>query len=229
MAAMIGSAAAADPAPTVVELFTSQGCNSCPPAEALLGELAQQPGVVALEYHVTYWDRLGWPDPFATAWGTDRQYGYAAALAAATVYTPQMVIDGAIDVIGSRRSEVATLIADRQAAAGERLAVTMTLAADGVLHISVAAAPTPATATVWLLRYDDVHRTAVPRGENGGRELANYNVVRERWRLGEWTGTAADYEFATTAAAAGSGYAVLVQIGEAGRILGAANLLLPGS
>src|SRR6059036_991639 len=93
--------------PVVVELFTSEGCSSCPPADAFLGELAQRPDIVALAFHVDYWDYIGWKDPYASPLTTQRQHDYAAALHLHMVYTPQMVVDGRADVVGSERSDVA--------------------------------------------------------------------------------------------------------------------------
>jgi hypothetical protein len=116
---------AAESAPVVVELFTSQGCSSCPPADRLLGELAQRDGVLPLSFHVTYWDRLGWPDTFGLEASTRRQNDYADWLRLGTMYTPQMVIGGRIDVVGSSRGRVLEAIdlLGRQGEAGPELTV----------------------------------------------------------------------------------------------------------
>src|SRR5215470_2470293 len=114
---------AQDKPPVVLELFTSQGCSSCPPADALLGELAQRPGIVALAFHVDYWDYIGWKDPYASPTNTQRQHDYAVALGLHMVYTPQMVVDGRTDVVGSERGDVETAIG--RAAAGPKLAISI--------------------------------------------------------------------------------------------------------
>ena len=108
------AAKAVDKPPILVELFTSEGCSSCPPAEILLNELSTHKDVVTIAYHVTYWDYLGWKDKFATKWGTDRQKSYARFLRSRTVYTPQMVIDGRYHEVGSKRHNIAELISQRQ-------------------------------------------------------------------------------------------------------------------
>ena len=125
-----GAARAAKPAghPVVVELFTSQGCSSCPPADALLGELSRRDDVITLGYHVDYWDYIGWPAPFADPLFTSRQRLYASALGNRTIYTPQMVLDGTLDQVGSRRFEVEAAI-DRLLTANpaDRISVPITL------------------------------------------------------------------------------------------------------
>jgi hypothetical protein len=109
MALAASPAARAGEAPVVLELFTSQGCSSCPPADALLGELVRRPNVIALAWHVDYWNGLGWRDPFATRLATDRQRAYAVRLHA-EVYTPALVVNGAVVVVGSDRAAVAQAI-----------------------------------------------------------------------------------------------------------------------
>ena len=178
--------------PVLIELFTSQGCNSCPPADALLGELARRPGVLALAFHVDYWNGLGWKDPFSSAIATARQNDYAQRLGKRSIYTPQLVVDGAADAVGSERDDVDALIAAarRRAATGPSIEI----AADGtggrVARLGDAKA---VPATVWLASYDRSHVTPVGRGENGGRTLTEYQVVRSLVRLGDWTGAAAQY------------------------------------
>jgi hypothetical protein len=211
--------------PVLVELFTSQGCSSCPPADALLGELAQRDDVLPLGFHVDYWDRLGWKDPYASAEATRRQRHYAAQLDSATVYTPQMVIDGSTDVVGSDRAGVLQAIAAARAAA-QAVPVALAIDEDG-MRVTVAAGGAEARhATLWLVGFDRHHVTQVGAGENGGRSLAEWNIVRSLAQLGEWQG--AVYE-TTIPAAKLAGYervAVLLQE-TGGRIIGAAASAVP--
>lgn len=217
------------PRPVVVELFTSQGCSSCPPADAVLGELAQQPGVLALSFHVDYWDYIGWKDPFAAAQFTERQRDYAAKLGLRYVYTPQIVIDGRRDIVGSKQRQVIHAIEEAGRSAP---LVTVTLEAENGGRVLLSAGEAPeGGATVWLITFDDSHETEVARGENGGRHLTNSNVVRELTPLGTWSGTAKEFSLdVTTARAKGrGGCAVIVQQGRGGPILGAAVMDLDGS
>lgn len=213
-------------APVVVELFTSQGCSSCPPADALLGELAGQPGVIALSLHIDYWDYIGWKDPFANPTLTARQRAYAQRLGLRYVYTPQMVVDGRIDVAGLRRGQVVAAV---EKAAKKRKAVEVRFdRADGG-KIVVAAGHAPEDgAAVWLAIYDSKHETDIARGENGGRKLKNYQVVRELVQIGSWHGEKLEIPFDMAAAAAQGrdGCAIIVQQGLTGPILGAANIAL---
>ncbi len=206
-------------APVVVELFTSQGCNSCPPADAFLGELAMRPDVVALSLHVDYWDYIGWKDPFARPEATARQRAYGRSLGRNMVYTPQMVIDGEVDEVGSDRAGVLRKIA---AARRGKIAVELRETAPGQWRVILpgAAIDLAEPATVWLAVFDREKTTVVPRGENAGVTLKNYHVVREWRRLGEWNAQPA--EFPLDVAAGGDGCAVIVQAGETGPVLGAA-------
>jgi len=216
-------AAGADTArPVVVELFTSQGCSSCPPADAILSELAGQPGVLALSFHVDYWDYIGWQDPFASAQYTNRQREYAATLGLRYVYTPQIVIDGRHDVVGSHRREVTRAIEQSKETARS---VEVTLEGDNGGRVLLSAGKAPAGgATVWLVTFDDNHDTQVARGENGGRSLHNSNVVREMTTLGTWNGEAKSFplDFAKARSEGRGGCAVIVQDGRGGPVLGAA-------
>lgn len=227
-----GIAAAEERAsPVVVELFTSQGCSSCPPADAYLGELAERPEVLALGFHVDYWNYIGWKDPFSARFASERQRSYASKLDLPYVYTPQMVVNGATQGIGSDRSEIEQLIASAAAQRTESPSVTIARGADGQITVRVGAAPSAeaGNSVVWLVGFDRRHSTDVSRGENGGRTLADYNVVRSLERIGTWTGEALDLSVAASAASGDGGIAVLLQQDGTGRILAAARIDLPGS
>jgi hypothetical protein len=202
--------------PTVVELFTSQGCSSCPPANANLATLSKRPGVLALSFGVTYWDRLGWKDIFAKPEYTGRQTSYEAPLGHDGPFTPQVVVNGAHDVVGNNLGSIEALIAS----AGKARQVAITLAGG---HLQVGGGTSPAGgADVWLVRYDP--RTIdvpVSRGENSGRTLPHTNVVRDLSLIGRWTGT--PVVLAVKPAADGLRTAVLVQVHGGGPILAAAT------
>jgi hypothetical protein len=198
VAACVGGgsvALAAEPAQparrVVAELFTSEGCSSCPPADALLSELARtRPDVLPLAFHVTYWDRLGWPDPFAFEGATARQRGYAAMLGLGSIYTPQLVVDGTRDVIGSDRPAVLRALAGARAGTPEQVSLTLSRTAGGITAAIGTGRP-EARATLLLAGYDSAHRTTVAHGENAGRTLTESNIVRELVRAGDWHGAAA--------------------------------------
>lgn len=203
--------------PVVVELFTSEGCSSCPPADALLAELAAQPGVLALSFHIDYWDALGWKDPFSSAAATARQRRYAEELGVGTVYTPQIVVDGRWQAVGSDRGEVArALAAARRAPA----ALPVALAIDrGEVRVRVGPSGDGTMGAVLLIGFDRSRTDKVLRGENAGRILTHADVVRGIAQIGRFDGTAA-----TIAAPIGwpaERLAAIVQATD-GRILGAA-------
>ena len=180
------SAWAEPPGPlVVVELFTSQGCSSCPPADALLSELTRRPDILPLAFHVTYWNSLGWRDPFSLEAATARQRAYQRQLATDTIYTPQMIVDGRIDVVGSDRAAVAEAINRALAQTTQPVPLSLTRTAQG-LHAQLGAGA--GEAAVLLIGFDSRHRTAIPRGENAGRQLAESNVVRSIETLAAWTG-----------------------------------------
>jgi hypothetical protein len=158
--------------PTVLELFTSQGCSSCPPADALMGEWVREPGVVGLAWHVDYWNSLGWRDPFARSEWTARQKAYARHLSG-EVYTPALVVNGAAMLVGSDRSAVRQAI---EQATPPPVAVTLRRGASG-LEAEIGATSTQATGL--LISYDPEAATQVAAGENQGRRLTEYRVVRE--------------------------------------------------
>ncbi len=212
---------------TVVELFTSQGCSSCPPADAFLGELADRDGVLALSFHVDYWDYIGWKDPFASARHTRRQRDYARAFRLRYVYTPQMVIQGTVQATGSDRAAVEAAI-DRGRQVG-RIPVTLGRDAGGKVIASIPQAETEEELAVWAVVYDRRHVTAVKRGENRGRTITNRNVVRGLRRIATWRGAALQVPVAVSdMAAAGDACAVVLQSTRTGRIFGAARLALDG-
>jgi hypothetical protein len=206
----------------VVELFTSQGCSSCPPADALLTELSRQDGVLALSLHVNYWDYIGWKDPFASVAATERQRGYTRPFTLSYVYTPQMVIQGRRQMIGSDRQGVLEGIA--QEAALPRLKVEIAGDAGGATAV-LPARDGAETSTLWGMSFDYAHSTRVERGENGGRTLTYSNVVRDIRRIGSWRGEAARVPLPMSELAAGrDAVAFLVQADTSGAILGAAVL-----
>ncbi|HWF01235.1 MAG TPA: DUF1223 domain-containing protein [Caulobacteraceae bacterium] len=201
--------------PVVVELFQSQGCSSCPPANANVMAIADRPEVLTLSWQVTYWDQLGWKDSFGAAAFTQRQWDYAHALHHDNVFTPQVVVNGRADGVGIRREELDALLrrGDR-GLAGPKIG----LAAD---RVSVEGGP--GRATVVLVRYDPrILQVPIARGENGGRTLPHRNVVRQFVRLGDWTGGKASFALPPPSAS-GLKTAVLVQVGAAGPILAAAH------
>ena len=215
--------------PVVVELFTSQGCSTCPPADALLGELAEDPKVVALSLHVDYWDYIGWKDPFASPEMTARQQAYTETLHKRFVYTPQMVIDGRQDIVGTRRSEVMAAVGASGRTA-KPLTLTYEMGRGGKVLIPGGHAP-EGGATIWLAVYDNQHETAVTSGENAGRQLRYANVVRRLTAIGTWTGQPMEVPLDLDRAAAEGrdGCAILVQQGRTGPILGAIKMAVPPS
>lgn len=174
--------------PIIVELFTSEGCSSCPPADTLLIELIrEQPvkgaTVIGLSEHVDYWDRLGWKDPFSDRLFTQRQSAYARLAGANDIYTPQIIVDGVDLVIGHDRPAV--LDAIRRAAAREKRPVTLEWSADAALSVAVDRSPRTVNSTVFLAVTEDGLRTSVKRGENSGRTLDHAAVARRLIQIGK--------------------------------------------
>ncbi len=203
--------------PTLVELFTSEACSSCPPADALLAELAGRPDVLALSFHVDYWDRLGWKDPFSSPDATRRQHGYAELLGLATVYTPQMVVDGRWQAVGSDRGEVEQAL---NSARRTRDDVPVRLAVNhGRAQITMGQGGDGIAATLLLIGFDRRHVTAVARGENGGRTLAHVDVVRSIEEVAPFDGRARAVELPIRSPC--DRVAVILQARD-GRVLGVA-------
>ena len=216
---MASFAAAAHP--VVVELFTSQGCSSCPPADALLGELARKPNIVALAYHVDYWDQLGWKDPFSIPEAAQRQRGYVKRLAKSGAFTPQAVVSGDTSLIGSNRAEM------NEALAADRDALAIHLSKVGAnVSISLPEAWNEPM-DVHVISYLDHATTKVAGGENAQRSLREVNIVRSFKRVGSWSGkpTKMTVPLASIPKDATS-LAVLLQRPGQGAVAGAATLKL---
>ncbi len=209
----------ATPAPGrlhVVELFQSQGCSDCPPAEANLNAIANDPGILALSYGVTYWDQLGWKDTFATPQFTARQWEYAHRRSRGNVWTPQVYVDGQADLVGSNRAQLGQTIAAAR--------VSGPVVAINGSRVTIGAGPARAKpATVWVVRYDPrTLEVPIRAGENGGRTLPHRNIVRELVSIGRWSGAGAAYSI-PAARTPGFSVAVLVQDGPGGAIIAAAK------
>ena len=202
--------------PTVVELFQSQGCSSCPPANAALAQYAGRGDILALTYAVTYWDRLGWKDTFGQPAFTERQYAYARSLGESGVYTPEIVVNGRAAGVGTDVSEVEAL-----ARRTDRGVSGPALRIEGdAVEIAAGAAPSGG-AEVWVALYDPrTLEVPVPRGENAGRTLGHRNVVKRLVRLGEWSGAATRLALP---ASGGLARAVIVQRRGVGAVLAAAR------
>ncbi|WP_233886923.1 DUF1223 domain-containing protein [Paraburkholderia flagellata] len=207
--------------PVVVELFTSEGCSSCPPADAFLSELSHdRPELLPLAFHVTYWNSLGWQDPYSLEAATQRQADYAARFGDSP-YTPEMVIDGQKGLVGSNRRAAEAAISFAQKADEAGVVVS------GVRHgrtISVTVGRGTGHAQVLLVGYDAAHVTSVARGENTGRTLRESNIVRSIQTVGEWTGAPLKLEPISTA---GEQAAILIQSPD-GAIIGAARVANEG-
>jgi hypothetical protein len=233
VAAPIRPAIAAGEAKVVVELFTSQGCSSCPPADAYLGELAAREDLVALAFHVDYWNYIGWVDPFASKAWTQRQRDYARVLGQRFVYTPEIVVDGQAHDNGSDRAAVERMIRTAAARPIDRPSLVIERHGERKARLRIgaaaAAAPPPPNrpAVIWLARFDRERTTRVGRGENGGRTLTNYRVVREFREIGQWDGRPVEIALDLPPASPEGGHAVVLQnrsdgAGGVGPILGAA-------
>lgn len=222
------AAEAKDRRPVVVELYTSQGCSSCPPADAMLAQLANRKDVLAVSLPVTYWDMLGWRDTLATEGNTQRQKAYARQLGHGGVFTPEIIVDGITDVVGSREQSVEGAIAARES---DMHIVPVQLAANRQLvHVEVGSAPerTGREAVIWLLEILPQATVSIGSGENRGHTVTYRNVVRRIRAVGTWKGQPVEMSFPR--AEAGSpreSIAVVVQQGGYGRVIGAALIDRP--
>ena len=227
VAAIAVRPALADPkAPVAVELFTSQGCYSCPPAEVYLGELANRSDVVAIEWHVDYWDDLiygsagQWKDPFSSPAATSRQKAYNAAIEGrARAYTPQMIVGGRRGMVGVYRDQVERAIRRIRKGEGE-VALTVGSNASGMITVDAKGA----AATLWRVDFIRRHVTEVLRGENKGKTLENHHIAVGKSRIGE-TGSG---PVVTSRPGRENGCAIFAQIGETGPVLAAAYCPMSG-
>ena len=180
----------------VVELFTSQGCSSCPPADKVLGELAKDPSVIALSLPIDYWDYLGWKDTLADSRFSARQKAYSRMRGDREVYTPQAVVNGSAHVIGSDRAGIEGAIGDTGKTDGVMsVPVSMTISGKQI-NVSVAASnkgPAAKHGEVWICSVSKSVPIAIGRGENRGREVTYHNVVRNLLKVGDWNGTAGSW------------------------------------
>ncbi|MBV2361260.1 DUF1223 domain-containing protein [Thalassococcus sp. CAU 1522] len=213
-------AAKAQANPVVVELFTSQGCSSCPPADEILGSLADRDDVIPLALHVDYWDYIGWKDSFAQPGFTKRQKGYAQTGGRRSIYTPQMVINGQEDVVGSHPMKVADLI-QKHRESPKKAAVTLERRGNSLV-IRAKANGQIAPCDIHLVRYKPSESVKIRRGENAGQTLAYSHIVKDWSVVGRWDGA---LDFETTVQINGSDpVVVLVQTPRYGPIIAAARL-----
>ncbi len=213
---------------TVVELFTSQGCAMCPPADALLGELAKRSDLLPLSFHVDYWDYIGWKDTFASAANTTRQRAYAQRFGLRYVYTPQMVVQGASQATGSDRASVLADIEKHKPLSSVPIKIQLGTGGRSII-VTIDAAPQgkEQNAEVWLVMFDRKQNTTISRGENSGKTLSDFNVVRSLVKVADWNGRKLKFTARPPGNAVLSGdCAVLLQSTGTGRILGAAKLAL---
>ena len=222
----VGAARAADASSddlVVVELFTSQGCNSCPPADALLAKLAQQDNVLALSLPVDYWDYLGWTDTLAKPAHTQRQSDYRMSFGLRQIYTPQMVIQGRREGVGSRTRDIEAKISDVHSKGASKAAVVITESPDSYDVRVQPKSEFQGTAGIWLVFFDPVHEVAIRAGENKGKTLRYHNVVRRMMSVGNWEGDDRVYQVPKQGPSGdGQKCAILVQAEGAGPILAAA-------
>ncbi|WP_413717094.1 DUF1223 domain-containing protein [Silicimonas sp. MF1-12-2] len=215
----LGGAAAAD-GPVVVELFTSQGCSSCPPADKILAEIAERDDIIALALHVDYWDYIGWKDLFAKPAFTLRQRAYAHAAGERSIYTPQMIVGGVDHVVGTKPMKLAERIA-AHADAADAVSVRLSRSGDRVSIEARAEGRVPTGMVVQLVTYTPKATVEIGRGENAGRRLSYHNIVRDWVEVGTWDGRGVFKS--DVRVSADMPVAVLVQARDAGPILGAAK------
>jgi hypothetical protein len=232
--AVAGTAAAGDAMgsqPVLVELYTSQGCSDCPPADEILADLSRRSDVIALSFPITYWDMLGWKDTLATASNTDRQKAYAEALGRASTYTPQMIVNGVEDVVGNKRHRILSAVTRHYALRRGAEPISFNASYDAQnLTIDVSGmVPQNVTegspATIWVMRVLANASVAVEEGENKNQMLVYTNIVRDIRQAGTWSGGDTSLTLPITLDSSRyDGIAIVMQSGEYGQVLAAALL-----
>ena len=217
------SANAGDQNLTVVELYTSEGCSSCPPADKFVSELSKRDDILALSLHVDYWDYIGWKDRFADPRYTQRQRGYAKLFQLRYVYTPQVVVDGVFEAVGSDRAKINSILAKARKA--RKVPVHLSGNADGMV-IDLPAADV-GDVRVYSVFYNRRRESQVKRGENSGRKLGHSNVVTDMIEIATWNGEATKISVPVSDKG-GEVCAVILQSMSTGRIIGASRLSLDG-
>jgi hypothetical protein len=208
----------------VVELFTSQGCNSCPPADETLAVIANRDDVIALSLHVDYWDYLGWRDTFGQRQFGQRQVAYRDAWHKSVIYTPQMVVQGRHDVTGDQPDRLA---AEITAAQEIEPPIKVTIEhLGGLVKCRIEPGAKPVVGTIWIAKYTKRATVEIDRGENAGRSITYFNVVKILNRIGTWEGVETE-EVAMPQPGPGEGVAIWIQEGEVGPILAAAKIENP--
>ena len=205
----------------LVELFTSQGCSSCPPADEILGRMTGDPRLIPLSLHVDYWDYLGWKDQFSDAAYTMRQRAYASAAHDNMIYTPQLIVDGRARVVGSRQSDIDGAIA-HELASPSPIALSVKRSGDRLTISAEVTGTAKGPMRVQLVRYTPSERVAIKRGENAGRTITYHNVVKSWARIGDWSGAS---PLRMDAAAPGpDAVVVVIQADGAGPVLAATEV-----
>ncbi|GIX09511.1 thioredoxin family protein [Elioraea sp.] len=219
------SSAGEERGPVVLELFTSQGCSACPPADRLLAKLARDGGVIALSFHVPYWDHMGWRDPFALPVSVQRQRGYARAMKERSIYTPQLVVQGAAHAVGHDRPAVERLIAAAPAAA--TIAVAVAANSPPVLAVSIPALDLPqGGAQLWLVAFTRTEARQVLDGENAGHLLRHTNVVRWAGPVAVIEAVPVELSLSAAEAEGADAVALLLQKPRQGPVLAAGQVAL---
>jgi hypothetical protein len=217
--------------PLVIELYTSQGCSSCPPADEYMAELAKRPDILALTLPVDYWDYLGWKDTLANPMNVRRQRSYAHRLGNPRVYTPQMIIHGATEAVGSNRSAVEKAMQAARKLRPPQIRIHLRLTKDRLnIYVPSLKGISPEPRAIWIAYFDDTVEVAIKRGENGGRKITYSNVLRENTSIGVWAGEGVrlSLPYAEIMARGYDNCAIIVQDMHAGLIYGAATLRLQG-